>query len=456
MQKQLLFVLISIVFISCPKKSPTQRGSSPGPLEETDDVLINPFRGLACWVGEQNPAFPTSLQYVNLTWRELESARGVIDFARMERGWGNVAATGRRVGFRVCAALPGDPGHIDIPQWLADEGIRMRAYEIDGAGGLAPDWDDPKFLAAHHDFIETLGARYDSDPRVAWIDIGSYGFWGEWHVWMNDSLAAKQSTKQSILEDYFGAFPTKMKVIAFDDPFATRFVTDRGGGIRNDCLGTSESNDWYLESLGRIDPGLNGRIWKTAMIGGEFCGGGSGAMEGTAARFDLNFNFILETHWSFIGPAGGMLTPQDETHRKNLNRLVNALGYRFALQKADFNPSVEPGQDLALSIQAANRGAAPFYYPWPLILDAVDQSGRTALRARLDVDIRKWLPGAVSESATVHIPGDLIPGTYDLRLAICDPMTGKPGVFFANRGMDDEGRYGIGRLEVTRRSPSQE
>lgn len=448
MRKSFFFILIAGLFLSCPKKSPTRPDSGPGLLEETGDVLSNPFKGFAPWVGEENPVVATTLQYVNLTWRELEPARGTVDFARMERNWGNISATGRRVGFRVCAALPGETGHMDIPRWLADEGIRMRPYEIDGSHGLAPDWDDPKFLSAHHEFISALGARYDADPRVAWIDIGSYGFWGEWHVWMNDSLGAKLSSRQAILEDYFEFFPTKMKVIAFDDRFATHTVTDRGGGIRNDCLGTSDSNDWYLESLRAIDPDMNDRVWKTALIGGEFCGGGQGAAEGTSARFDLNFDFIKRTHWSFIGPAGGAIAPRNESHRKNLDLLANTLGYWFALRKAEFDPSAVKGSSLKIVFRVANKGVAPFYYPWPLVLDLVDRSGKTAMRKTLDVDIRKWLPGETGETVSVPIPGDLAAGPYDLRLAVHDPATDKPGVLFANKGKDEEGRYGIGRVEI--------
>jgi hypothetical protein len=283
---------------------------------------------------------------------------------------------------------------------------------------------------------------------VAWIDIGSYGFWGEWHVWMNDSLAAKLSTRQAMLEDYLEAFPAKMKVIAFDDRFATRTVTDRGGGIRNDCLGTSDSNDWYLESLRGIDPALNDRVWKTALIGGEFCGGGTGAAEGTTSRFDLNYEFIKKTHWSFIGPAGGAIVPQNAAHRKALDLLANTLGYRFALRSAEFDASVGRGRMLTLKITVANRGVAPFYYPWPLVLHGVDSSGKTAMRTTLNADIRKWLPGETAETLSVSIPGDLAAGPYDLRLAIHDPVTDRPGVLFANKGKDAEGRYGIGRVEV--------
>ena len=167
----------------------------------------------------------------------------------------------------------------------------------------------------------TIGVlREENDPRVAWIDIGSYGFWGEWHVYLNDSLSAAQATKQAILEHYFAAFPSKLKVIAFDDDFATEYVPDHGGGIRNDCLGTEESNDWYLESLNAIDPTLNSRVWKTAVITGEFCGGNAGAIAGTTERFDLNYDFVKQTHWSFIGPAGGTIIDVGGSSRRCCQR----------------------------------------------------------------------------------------------------------------------------------------
>ena len=442
-----LLILILCVLNYCSKKSSTEPKNETVLLEEIDDVLPNPFKGFAPWIGDENPIYESKLQQATFAWSDLEPRKGVYNWARLEKNWGNVAATGKRVGFRIAAAIPGS-GEIHTPQWLIDEGVAMRSYSIDGHEGLAPDWDDPKFLAAHHDFIRALGAKYDNDPRVAWIDIGSYGFWGEWHVWLNDSLAATQATKQVILEDYFAAFPTKAKVIAFDDDFATKYVTDHGGGIRNDCLGTKESNDWYLESLNRIDNTMNDRIWKTAIITGEFCGSNRGAIEGTTERFDLNYEFIKKTHWSFIGSAGGAIEQQSEQHRKNLDKLHKTLGYRFVLREVNFQDSITKGDTLNLKIKVENKGVAPIYFQWPLVLYFFDDQQNIVLKQPLDVHIRSWLPGTSTVSTKIIIPDQLKPGKYDMKLAIHDPDSNQPAIMFANKGEDDQKRYLVGRLTV--------
>ena len=432
------------LLLFCSKDDTTKPPDDGIALTEIDSVLVNPYTGLVPWVGNTNPVYQTTLQYVNITWKELEPDSGVYTWSALESGWGNIGQTRRKVGFRISAVMPGEAGHIDIPQWLVDRGIRMRAYEVEGQSGLAPDWDDPEFLQAHHDFIAALGARYDSDYRVAWIDIGSYGFWGEWHVWLNDTLAATQESKQAILEDYFAAFPTKPKVIAFDDDFATEYVSNHGGGIRNDCLGTAESNDWYLESVN----GLNDWVWKTAIITGEFCGSDVGAEEGTTERFELNYQFIQQTHWSFIGPAGGMLTPQDEQHRQNLDQLLKKLGYRFVLKKVEHPAEVTAGNEVTIKITIENKGVAPFYFNWPLVIYFMDQDEQEVFTHTTSIDIRSWLPGERISQESFTIPASLVSGEYDIKLAIHDPDINKPAIRFANTNRDAQGRYLVSKLKV--------
>ncbi len=443
----ILVILVLCILNYCSKKSPNDPDNIGVKLEEIDAVLANPFKGFAPWIGDVNPIYETKLQEATFAWSDLEPSQGIYYWARLEKDWGNVAVTGKKVGFRIAAAIPGS-GEKHTPDWLINQGVRMRPYSIDGEQGLAPDWDDPKFLAAHHDFVMALGTRYDNDPRVAWIDIGSYGFWGEWHVWLNDSLAATQATKQKILEDYFTAFPTKAKVIAFDDDFATKYVTDHGGGIRNDCLGTKESNDWYLESLNRIDPTLNDRVWKTAIITGEFCGSNKGAIEGTTERFELNYEFIKKTHWSFIGSAGGAIEPQSEQHQKDLDKLHKTLGYRFVLREINFQDSVSKLDTLNLTIKVENKGVAPFYFQWPLVFYLFDERQNIVLKQLLDFDIRSWLPGTATVSTKIVIPGQINPSKYDMRLAIHDPDSDQPAIMFANKGGDDQKRYLVGRLII--------
>lgn len=442
----LFFLGLSLIFSGCSSTSEPEDNNEIT-LEEIDDVLPNPFKGFAPWIGNSNPVYETKLQQATFGWRDLEPIKGQYNWSHLERSWGDIAQTGKRVGIRVAAENP-HSGQNDTPQWLIDQGVAMRPYSIDGMEGFAPDWDDSLFLAAHHDFIHALGQRYDNDLRVAWIDIGSYGFWGEWHVWLNESLAATQVSKKSILDDYFDAFPTKHKVIAFDDNYATKYVTDHGGGVRNDCLGTSGSNNWYLESLNSVDPTLNDRVWKTAIITGEFCGSNYGATVGTTERFDLNYAFIQQTHWSFIGSAGGAIQPQNDEHRANLDKLHKKLGYRFVLQNVDHVKSINSGSTLTVNIKVDNKGVAPFYYNWPLAVYLVSSDQQVVLQHTLDIDIKTWLPGVNNSADSFDIPDTVDPGKYDVFLAILDADTQKPGVMFANTGRDDEGKYLVSILSV--------
>jgi hypothetical protein len=233
-------------------------------------------------------------------------------------------------------------------------------------------------------------------------------------------------------------------VIAFDDSFALYYVVEHGGGIRNDCLGTQEENDWYLESIGD----LNESVWQTAIITGEFCGGEWGAIQGTTERFELNYQFIGETHWSFIGSAGGAIEPQSEWHRKNLDKLYKKLGYRFVLREVEHDKGIEKGDTFKITIRVENKGVAPFYFEWPLVFYLIDPEGNVALQQDLNLDIRNWVPGTHTVTTNVLIPSDVPPNTYDVKLAIHDPVKDAPGLMFANEGKDEEGRYLVSRLKI--------
>jgi len=455
-------------------------------LTEIDDVLPNPFKGFATRVGFGNPTYETKLQYSRFTWKELEVEKGVIDWDYFEKDWGNIDSTGKKVAFRIMCVLPqgtdyyvrlfdygnkegtieerintflnnGD-GHFDIPGWLIDEGVRMIPYTIEGCKGgmaLAPDFSDPKFLKAHHDFIMALGARYDNDPRIAWIDIGTYGFWGEWH-WLyrgnHEALEITEETKKAILEHYYGAFPNTPKVITFDDIFGHRYVVKHGGGIRNDCLAGlfngEDQNEVYLEYVGD----LNKTAWKTGIINGEFCGNVGEFIKATTTRFNETYDFIQKTHWSIITfklcQSGGNIKSVSEEHRSNLDKLHKKLGYRFVLKEVSHEKEIKKGDTLKITIELENKGVAPFYFEWPLVFYLIDSEENVALQQDLNLDIRNWLPGTHAVSFNIFIPSDISPNIYDVKLAIHDPVKDAPGVMFANTGQDKERRYLVSRLKI--------
>ena len=62
-------------------------------------------------------------------------------------------------------------------------------------------------LRAHLDFVKRLGARYDGHPDVDHVDLGSVGWWGEWHMSRSSNAPMPTpDTQKKIVDAYLGAF----------------------------------------------------------------------------------------------------------------------------------------------------------------------------------------------------------------------------------------------------------
>ena len=73
------------------------------------------------------------------------------------------------------------------PEWVQKAGAK--GYDFRPGKGVEPDgpfwepdFDDPVFLAKLDRFLAAMAARYDGNPEVAFVDVGSLGVWGEGHT----------------------------------------------------------------------------------------------------------------------------------------------------------------------------------------------------------------------------------------------------------------------------------
>jgi hypothetical protein len=65
-----------------------------------------------------------------------------------------------------------------------------------------------------------------------------------------------------------------------------------------------------------------------------------------------------------------------------------------------------------------------------------------------DADITSWLPGDKVYDDAVFIPLDMPAGEYQLQIGIIDRQSHEPRVKLAIEGMDQEGWYTIGRMNI--------
>ncbi len=109
-------------------------------------------------------------------WDELQPAPGVFNWHWVE-AWVSAAANqGKPVALGVNTYDGYYDGGDHTPQWVYADAPDARVVCPDG-WTIPKYWDD-RWLAAFEDFVAAFAARYDGDPRVAWVEI-STGVYGE-------------------------------------------------------------------------------------------------------------------------------------------------------------------------------------------------------------------------------------------------------------------------------------
>ena len=409
--------------------------------------VTNPLKGWCPYTNAGPITLPYSMVYHYVSWRELEPVRGVYAFDAWERrAWDVPAGRGKHVVFRVYVDYPGKPS--GLPDWLKDS-VQQSPYTEHG-GGRSPDYANPELITGLERLIAALGNRYDADPRVAFVELGLLGFWGEWHTWPINRLKPPVATEQRVIDAYHAAFPT-LGLMA-------RLARDNAG--KRDWLGfhddmfpedTDNGHDWSF--LAQIRQSGREHNWKRAPIGGEMVPGSAAKWVNLGPDFKHTQAMIDRSHFSWVGPYCPALARLPEDRRTRLlfiqqaEALVRQMGYEFRWREVRIPTRVEVGRPLAVELDGNNDGVAPFLKGWPVEVALLPEVGPPAARVRLAADVRSWLPGpiAVRESVTLTAPA----GSYRFALGIVDPLTGEPAVGFGNQGEVRNGWFVFGPLEVT-------
>ena len=361
--------------------------------------------------------------FLYVPWRRLEPEEGRYRFEEWEQtDWNQPAARGKRVVFRVYLDYPRH--RTGVPEWLLRRGVRLRGYRAHG-GGWSPDYNHPALVQGLERLIAALGARYDGHRRVAFIQLGLLGFWGEWHTWPVEELYASEEVERRVIDAYRAAFRRTLLLARYPRGYAGQqsWLGYHDDMFPQDTFGVP----WgFLEALRASGRHEN---WRTAPIGGEMVP--NQARRYLGPEYDRTVRALRLGHFSWIGPyCPALEKPPGEEFTRRARALVRMMGYEFQLEWIQHPRQAAAGKRLEVTLAVRNRGVAPFYYPWPLLAALIRPGGEVALQQRLEVDVRTWLPGR--QVVRFSLPVTVAAGFYDIGLAIVDPASGRPGVRFAN------------------------
>lgn len=416
---------------------------------EYEGALRNPLMGFTLNSLKRQNEWATLL-HVYVPWDLVERTAGdSVDTVRRASDslWGGIERLGIKVIPRVYLVWP----------------EREKRWPADMREG---DYSSDQFRQRVVSLVRKLGEVWDGDPRVAFVEMGIVGYWGEHH-----SPSPTPAVQSIMGQAFINAFPNKKVLVRH----AWKEFRIFDFGEYWDSFGHYDE----MEVHGRGIASLGNR-WNAQIIGGEVAyNWGNYKIQ---AGDDPTDTVLSENHRNYIIDTIRWLhctqlrwisdyVSIDRLVRAGAAEIQKAMGYRFTLDGVAFTKNVEQDRRLEVAFTVRNDGSAPFYYPWPVEVSLLDPDTRDVKWSATfnNVDIRLWLPGDrwSKSKQKYEIPPehyiarqvfevDVPSGEYVLALSILDPAGNVPSVRFANRNYWTGGRYPIGVIGVNKVVTNQE
>jgi hypothetical protein len=167
-----LSVLLMILMACCAQAN---RGS--GGLVFADHDYVNPFTGGVAWETSQNSDV-LSMEWAFIGLSEvLPSCAGPFDWSSVDDFLNTVDARGHQAILRPVVFGPGyGTGNFAPADMLTND------FLYEGTIYQNPDWADMSVQSCVLTFIDAFALRYKDDQRIAYIQMGLAGLWGEHHL----------------------------------------------------------------------------------------------------------------------------------------------------------------------------------------------------------------------------------------------------------------------------------
>ena len=426
----------------------------------TDAAVVNPFIGFAVDATSKRAAQDYSLVYIDLTFRELQPESPgsfALDSIAEDNNVELWRSQGKHAVLRFVCDKPSDTAHRDIPDWLYELTGDGTDYDISYGKGYSPDYSNRVFIEYHRRAVEAI-AEYFSDGFVSYVELGSLGHWGEWHVKREDGIVGmpKSNIRDIYVSQYVDAFGSQKLLMRRPFSSAKRYGLGQFNDMAGDPDATEEWLGWISEGGEYTQTGEHDAMaampdfWMGAPVGGELTS--SYPMEQLCGKYlGRTLDLLRESHTSFIGPmcpVSGSGRYDGALYDDARNAMIGSMGYRLGVTSVSLEP-VDGGFVARLTWE--NSGVAPLYFDLPAELslytgtqgdsaiygDGADNAGGTntvgetdsdtpIYTAAVDILLSELQPGDVFETVT-FIPASL-PACGELRLGIIDPMTGKAAV----------------------------
>ena len=363
--------------------------------------------------------------YLRFDWGDIEKEEGVYDFSYLDEIMALWGPRGYTFSLRVCS-YEGDANmNYSTPAYVYEKGAR--GYRMP-SGAVQPDYGDPIFLACLEKFMAVMGEKFNGDPRIECIDVGTMGTWGEGHTAAD---ATGEIIPPDVVKKHFDLhakyFPDT-PVLCNDDHICCRiahgqdkvqevldYAYERGFGIQDDsvcCNYYTQVNDydtlrapWAFDKLATNAPAaIEMEHYGYVHAHNDHFRDGLTAIEA-----------FKRTHATFAGFHG---YPRDWLKNEYYltEYCANRLGYWYFVTGAAI-PALTATAYNIVELDVENRGWARAYRKYDLKIRLRGADGDEYV-LDTDTDNRTWLSG---QKQTLALRLDLrgVPsGSYELAIGM--------------------------------------
>jgi len=432
-------------------------------LIENYGSKLAPADTLADWPG-------LAVVYLRVPWAFLEPEEGQFNWSLLDTPAQRWIATGKQIALRVSCCESW--WQYATPKWVQDAGAQGIEFEFGkgpqpGGRLWEPDYLDPVFLQKLDNFLRALARRYDGNPNVAFLDIGSFGMWGEGHTVFSSKLPEDRTLEivKRHVDLHLKHFPRTLLAISDDVAGATKpgprlpatdYALSKGVTLRDDSILVSMKVPWYHAELAQP-------FWPRlpVILEHEHFGG---IQQRKRWDGETLLAAVEAYHASYLSLHGW---PRDVLREwgEPIARINRRLGYRIQLREIRWPSEVKLGARFVVETTWANAGVAPCYPGgfWALTLKDA-QGGIVSVNVDESFDM-KDLPVAAPDQAPVrqlqsrfcvarrfadalgsHAPPTR-PGRYDLFVSV-GLRDGTPRVALPLPQGDGHRRYKLGQIRL--------
>jgi hypothetical protein len=445
-------------------------------------VLVNPGMGWTTFYSfngdEININHPeASIAYFRFYWDDLEPEEGLFRWDVIDRLFEMGRRNGQKIALRVSAMdgmeiaaqwrekIFGELGtkvnkYYRVPEWFYKLGpkgaICVDPWVPDAPNTWEPDYGDPLFLEKTENFISALGSRYDGNVDLDHIDIGTYGRWGEWHV--GAVPVPPLGIRKRIVDMYLRTFQSTPLLIPVSDSEALSYAVSHGAGWRADCLGDlrqdyfnyqveppriwNHMEDYYMQQIIAADAY---KVWKKAPVAFE-SGWEIKYWYDHGWSIDYILAYALSMHISIMNNKS---LPIPDEWRPEIDEFSKKMGYRLLLKEIIFPDTMQVGQQIEIPMVWENKGVAPCYGKYNLVLRFNALESRQIKMASFEnIAITSLFPGRHDLRGKMQLPPDIAKGNYNLIIALEHRVSKKGDVKLAIETKEESGWYLLGSVKV--------